>query len=55
MIVPHYYTLWQAASAVGTQLFLLTGTVFLLLIILVYSGWSYRVFRGKGRPDLGYQ
>jgi cytochrome bd ubiquinol oxidase subunit II len=55
MIVPHYYTLWQAASAVGTRLFLLTGTVFLLPIILMYSGWSYWVFRGKGRADLGYQ
>jgi cytochrome bd ubiquinol oxidase subunit II len=55
MIVPHHYTLWQAASAVGTQLFLLTGTVFLLPIILIYSGWSYWVFRGKVRADLGYQ
>jgi len=56
MIVPHYYyTLWEAASAVGTQLFLLTGTVFLLPIILMYSGWLYCVFRGKVRADLGYQ
>jgi cytochrome d ubiquinol oxidase subunit II len=55
MIVPHHYSLWQAASAVGTQLFLLIGTVFLLPIILMYSGWSYWVFRGKVRADIGYQ
>jgi cytochrome bd ubiquinol oxidase subunit II len=55
MIVPHRYTLWQAASAVGTQLFLLTGTIFLLPIILMYSGWSYWVFRGKVCTDIGYQ
>jgi len=55
MIVPHRYTLWQAASAVGTQLFLLTGTIFLLPIILMYSGWSYWVFRGKVRTDISYQ
>lgn len=55
MIVPHRYSLWQAASAVGTQLFLLVGTVLLLPIILMYSGWSYWVFRGKVRADTGYQ
>jgi cytochrome bd ubiquinol oxidase subunit II len=54
MIVPHHYSLWQAASAIGTQLFLLVGTVFLLPIILMYSGWSYWVFRGKVRADIGY-
>jgi cytochrome bd ubiquinol oxidase subunit II len=55
MIVPHHFSLWQAASAVGTQLFLLVGTVLLLPIILMYSGWSYWVFRGKVRADIGYQ
>jgi cytochrome d ubiquinol oxidase subunit II len=54
MIVPHRYSLWEAASAAGTQLFLLVGTVFLLPIILMYTGWSYWVFRGKVRADLGY-
>jgi cytochrome d ubiquinol oxidase subunit II len=28
--------------------------VFLLPVILMYSGWSYWVFRGKVRGDLGY-
>jgi cytochrome d ubiquinol oxidase subunit II len=54
MIVPHHYTLMQAASAPGTQAFLLVGTLFLLPVILFYSGWSYWVFRGKVRADVGY-
>jgi cytochrome d ubiquinol oxidase subunit II len=54
MIVPHTYTLWQAASSPSTQAFLLIGTLFLLPVILVYTGWSYWVFRGKVRGDIGY-
>jgi cytochrome d ubiquinol oxidase subunit II len=54
MIVPHHYDLWQAASSPDTQIFLGVGTLFLLPIILVYTGWSYWVFRGKVRADTGY-
>jgi len=54
MIVPHYYSLWQAASSPDTQIFLGVGTVFLLPVILVYTAWSYWVFRGKVRADTGY-
>ena len=54
MIVPHRYTLWQAAASQSTQAFLLIGTLFLLPIILLYTGWSYWVFRGKVRGDIGY-
>jgi hypothetical protein len=34
MIVPHHFTLTQAASSPGTQAFLLVGTLFLLPVIL---------------------
>jgi cytochrome bd ubiquinol oxidase subunit II len=54
MIVPYHYTLWQAASSQSTQAFLLIGTLFLLPIILMYTAWSYWVFRGKVRGDIGY-
>jgi cytochrome bd ubiquinol oxidase subunit II len=54
MIVPHHYTLWQAASSPSTQAFLLVGTLVLLPVILLYTGWSYWVFRGKVRGDIGY-
>ena len=54
MIVPFHYTLWQAASSPSTQAFLLIGTLFLLPVILMYTAWSYWVFRGKARGDVGY-
>ncbi len=54
MIVPFHYTLWQAASSGSTQAFLLIGTLFLLPIIFMYTAWSYWVFRGKVRGDIGY-
>jgi len=54
MIVPFHYTLWQAASSPSTQAFLLIGTLFLLPVILMYTAWSYWVFRGKVRADTGY-
>ncbi|MDE1150067.1 MAG: cytochrome d ubiquinol oxidase subunit II [Azospirillaceae bacterium] len=53
-IVPHKYSLWDAASSESTQAFLLVGTLFLLPVILLYSGWSYWVFRGKVKADAGY-
>jgi len=52
MVVPYHYTLRQAASSSSTQAFLLIGTLFLLPVILMYSAWSYWVFRGKVRADL---
>ena len=53
MIVPHHYTLREAASSESSQAFLLVGTLFLLPIILLYTAWSYWVFRGKVRADIG--
>ena len=53
-IVPPSITLWDAASRPQSQAFLLIGTLFLLPIILMYTGWSYWVFRGKVRGDIGY-
>jgi cytochrome bd ubiquinol oxidase subunit II len=55
MIVPFHYTLWQAASSESTQAFLLIGTLFLLPVILMYTAWSYWVFRGKVRGDISYE
>jgi cytochrome d ubiquinol oxidase subunit II len=54
MIVPYHYSLWDAASSSSTQAFLLIGTLFLLPMILMYTAWSYWVFRGKVRGDIGY-
>jgi cytochrome bd ubiquinol oxidase subunit II len=54
MIVPYKYTLWEAAASPSTQAFMLVGALFLIPIILMYTGWSYWVFRGKVRADIGY-
>jgi cytochrome bd ubiquinol oxidase subunit II len=55
MIIPHHFSLWQAASSPSTQAFLLIGTLSLLPVILMYTAWSYWVFRGKIRDDIGYR
>ncbi len=48
-------TLWDAASAPESQLFLLLGVLFTLPVILGYTTWVYWVFRGKVTKDsVGY-
>ena len=54
MIVPGHFTIWQAASSESTQAFLLVGTLLLLPVILMYTAWSYWVFRGKMQAGAGY-
>ncbi|MEA2120118.1 cytochrome d ubiquinol oxidase subunit II [Halovibrio sp. HP20-50] len=54
VIVPPNYTLWDAASAPESQLFLLVGVVCVIPIILAYTAWTYWVFRGKVRVGEGY-
>ena len=38
-IVPHHFTLWQAAASGRAQAFLQIGTLVLLSVILMYTGW----------------
>lgn len=47
-------TLWEAAAPASSLGFSLVGLVVLLPVILGYTAWSYRVFRGKVRADTGY-
>jgi cytochrome d ubiquinol oxidase subunit II len=54
MIVPGHFTLEQAAASESSQAFLLVGTLFLLPTVLIYTAWSYWVFRGKVSADAGY-
>jgi cytochrome bd ubiquinol oxidase subunit II len=53
-VVPPDYTLWDAASAPESQLFLLIGLIFVLPVIIGYTAWTYWVFRGKVRAGEGY-
>jgi cytochrome bd ubiquinol oxidase subunit II len=53
-VVPPDYTFWDAASAPESQLFLLLGVLFVAPFVLMYTAWTYYVFRGKVRADEGY-
>ncbi|TSD84438.1 cytochrome d ubiquinol oxidase subunit II [Mycobacterium sp. KBS0706] len=53
-LVPPDLTIWDAAAPASSQLFLLVGVLFLIPVILVYTTYSYWVFRGKVRPGEGY-
>ncbi|BCK76587.1 cytochrome bd ubiquinol oxidase subunit II [Acetobacter aceti NRIC 0242] len=46
-MVPPSLTLWDVSSPPSSQAFQLVGTAILLPIILTYTIYSYRVFRGK--------
>ncbi|SFU30456.1 cytochrome d ubiquinol oxidase subunit II [Halomonas korlensis] len=54
VIVPPDYTIWDAASAPESQLFLLIGVLFVIPVVLAYTAWSYWVFRGKVKVGEGY-
>jgi cytochrome d ubiquinol oxidase subunit II len=45
--VPPGISLQDASSPPQSQLFTLVGTLIILPVILGYTAWSYRVFRGK--------
>ena len=49
MIVPGQLTVWEAASAPDALRIILWGVAFTLPVILLYTGFSYYVFRGKSR------
>jgi len=53
-LVPPTITVWQAAAAPSSQVFVLVGVLVLLPIILGYTVFNYWVFRGKVRAGEGY-
>jgi cytochrome d ubiquinol oxidase subunit II len=53
-MVPPTITLWQAAAAPKSQGFILAGMSFMVPVILGYTVFVYRTFRGKVRPGEGY-
>jgi cytochrome d ubiquinol oxidase subunit II len=53
-IIPPAITLWQAAAPAQSQGFMLVGALLIIPIILVYTFWSYYVFRGKVQHGEGY-
>ncbi len=53
-IVPPSMTLWDAASPPSSQGFVLVGAIIMIPVVLAYTAFSYRVFRGKVRAGEGY-
>ena len=53
-IIPPSVSIWDASSPPQSQGFILVGTLFIIPIILVYTFWSYYVFRGKVTHEDGY-
>ncbi|WP_423142376.1 cytochrome d ubiquinol oxidase subunit II [Parablastomonas sp. CN1-191] len=52
-IVPPSVSIWDAAAPERSQHFVLVGALFIVPILLAYTGWAYWVFRGKVGTD-GY-
>lgn len=53
-IIPPAVSIWDAAAPPQTLGFALVGALFVIPFILVYTAWSYYVFRGKVRAGEGY-
>jgi cytochrome d ubiquinol oxidase subunit II len=52
--VPRSITIWQAANPHATLAFVAVGVAIILPITLAYLAFSHWIFRGKARPDAGY-
>ncbi len=53
-VVPERLTMWEAASAPESLILILVGALMVLPMIIAYTVYVYRVFRGKARP-LSYE
>ena len=53
-IIPPSVTIWEAAAPPQSQGFMLVGALMIIPFILMYTAWSYYVFRGKVTEDDGY-
>lgn len=53
-IVPHEITVWQAASSRGSLIFMGIGACVMLPVLLFYTGYAYRIFKGKVTDVIEY-
>ena len=53
-IIPPDISIWQAAAPPQSQGFTLVGALLIIPFILMYTAWSYYVFRGKVKHGDGY-
>jgi cytochrome d ubiquinol oxidase subunit II len=52
-VIPFRLTLWEAASGRSTLEFLLIGALVVTPVVLTYTAFAYRVFRGR-TPEAGW-
>lgn len=53
-LIPRVLTVWQSAAPETSLLFMLIGAVILLPVLLIYTAYSYYIFRGKITDVIGY-
>ena len=53
-VIPPSISIWEAAGPPQSLGFALVGALLIIPIVLMYTAWSYWVFRGKVRPGEGY-
>lgn len=53
-VVPPGISIWEAAAPPQSMGFALVGALPIIPLILMYTGWSYYVFRGKVDATQGY-
>lgn len=53
-IIPHVLPVWEAATPPSTLKFILVGAAIILPILLIYTLYSYHVFRGKVKTVIHY-
>ncbi len=53
-VIPFETTVWQAAAPDTSLHFLLFGVIIMLPILLIYTGYSYHIFKGKVKNVFEY-
>ncbi len=53
-IIPPHISIWDASGPAQSQGFTLVGALLIVPLILMYTAWSYYVFRGKVKAGDGY-
>jgi cytochrome d ubiquinol oxidase subunit II len=54
LAVPPTLSIWDVAAAPASQAFMLAGTAIVIPLVLIYTAYSYWVFRGKVSGEGGY-
>lgn len=52
--IPYKLTIWQVAAPENSLQFTIVGAAIMIPILLVYTGYAYRIFKGKVNETLHY-